>query len=267
MKNLKRSQKAVLIGLAISIILSFCLSYTNLFLSGNLVIILGCILFAVTVGAIIYYIVLSKKKTIPIIISVAAIMVDILVNSIRIPLARQIFYIRFHASWGGIFYALLIIFAALLVTFLKSNKNAQFQESASDYVIEKAKPINSETELRKENNIIENEELMKVVKTAICSQLKSPASAQFPAELISIIGDDERGYQVSGFVDSQNSYGAMIRNDFTATVIIENGFPVVKRFAVGAKANAEKAKQFGITFILLAIFVIAVAAISYFFIS
>lgn len=267
MKNLKRSQKAVLIGLAISIILSFCLSYTNLFLSGNLVIILGCILFAVTVGAIIYYIVLSKKKTIPIIISVAAIMVDILVNSIRIPLARQIFYIRFHASWGGIFYALLIIFAALLVTFLKSNKNAQSQESASDYVIEKAKPINSETELRKENNIIENEELMKVVKTAICSQLKSPASAQFPAELISIIGDDERGYQVSGFVDSQNSYGAMIRNDFTATVIIENGFPVVKRFAVGAKANAEKAKQFGITFILLAIFVIAVAAISYFFIS
>lgn len=267
MKNLKRSQKAVLIGLAISIILSFCLSYTNLFLSGNLVIILGCILFAVTVGAIIYYIVLSKKKTIPIIISVAAIMVDILVNSIRIPLARQIFYIRFHASWGGIFYALLIIFAALLVTFLKSNKNAQSQESASDYVIEKAKPINSETELRKENNIIENEELMKVVKTAICSQLKSPASAQFPAELISIIGDDERGYQVSGFVDSQNSYGAMIRNDFTATVIIENGFPVVKHFAVGAKANAEKAKQFGITFILLAIFVIAVAAISYFFIS
>lgn len=269
MKNLKRSQKAVLIGLAISIILSFCLSYTNLLLIGNLVIILGYILFAVTVGAIIYYIVLSKKKTIPIIISVAAIIVDILVNSIRIrgPLVWQIYYIRFHARWGGIFYALLIIFVALLVTFLKSNKNAQSQESASDYVTEKAKPINSETELHKENNIIENEELMKVVKTAICSQLKSPASAQFPAELISIIGDDERGYQVSGFVDSQNSYGAMIRNDFTATVIMENGFPVVKRFAVGAKANAEKAKQFGITFILLAIFVIAVAAISYFIIS
>ena len=56
-----------------------------------------------------------------------------------------------------------------------------------------------------------NEEIMKVVKPAICSQLKSPASAQFPVDLISIVGDEERGYQVSGFVDSQNSYGAMIR--------------------------------------------------------
>ena len=42
-----------------------------------------------------------------------------------------------------------------------------------------------------------NEEIMKVVKPAICNQLKSPASAQFPVDLISIVGDDERGYQVS----------------------------------------------------------------------
>ena len=73
-----------------------------------------------------------------------------------------------------------------------------------------------------------NQEIMAVVKPAICNQLKSPASAQFPVDLISIVGDDTRGYQVSGFVDSQNSYGAMIRNDFTATVAVENGFPVVK---------------------------------------
>ena len=61
-----------------------------------------------------------------------------------------------------------------------------------------------------------NQEIMAVVKPAICNQLKSPASAQFPVDLISIVGDETRGYQISGFVDSQNSYGAMIRNDFTA---------------------------------------------------
>ena len=82
-----------------------------------------------------------------------------------------------------------------------------------------------------------NQEIMAVVKPAICNQLKSPASAQFPVDLISIVGDDTRGYQVSGFVDSQNSYGAMIRNDFTATVAVENGFPVVKSATVAAKAN------------------------------
>ena len=72
-----------------------------------------------------------------------------------------------------------------------------------------------------------NEEIMNVVKPAICRQLKSPASAQFPVDLISIVGDDTRGYRVEGFVDSQNSYGAMIRNDFTADVKIENGDGVV----------------------------------------
>ena len=112
-----------------------------------------------------------------------------------------------------------------------------------------------------------NEEIMKVVKPAICSQLKSPASAQFPVDLISIVGDEERGYQVSGFVDSQNSYGAMIRNAFTAMVAVESGFPVVKSSSVAAKANAERAKQFGINYLAITLFTIIGGAILYFIIS
>ena len=46
-----------------------------------------------------------------------------------------------------------------------------------------------------------NEEVMAVVKPAVCAQLKSPASAHFPVEMISIVGDDSRGYHVDGFVD------------------------------------------------------------------
>ncbi len=95
-----------------------------------------------------------------------------------------------------------------------------------------------------------NEEIMKVVKPAICSQLKSPSSAQFPVDLISIVGDDTRGYQVSGFVDSQNSYGAMLRNDFTATVVVENGFPVVKSSSVAVKTTVNNAKSFAANWIL-----------------
>lgn len=68
-----------------------------------------------------------------------------------------------------------------------------------------------------------NSEIMNVVKPVICSKLKSPASAQFPVDLISITGDDTSGYQVNGFVDSQNSYGAMIRNDFNAQVNVLDG--------------------------------------------
>ena len=109
-----------------------------------------------------------------------------------------------------------------------------------------------------------NEEIMKVVKPVICNQLKSPASAQFPVDLISIVGDDERGYQVSGFVDSQNSYGAMIRNDFTAYVAVENGCPVVKNHTVAAKANVQRAKEFGVNYIAITIITIIGGAILYF---
>ncbi|MCI7473875.1 MAG: hypothetical protein MSB10_09390 [Clostridiales bacterium] len=112
-----------------------------------------------------------------------------------------------------------------------------------------------------------NEEIMKVVKPAICAQLKSPASAQFPVDMISIVGDETRGYHIAGFVDSQNSYGAMIRNDFTADVVIENGFPVVKASTVAVKANKARAKEFGLNYLAITIFTIAGGALLYFIIS
>jgi hypothetical protein len=111
---------------------------------------------------------------------------------------------------------------------------------------------------------MENEEIMKVVKPEICSKLKSPASAQFPVDLISIIGDDGRGYHIEGFVDSQNGYGAMMRNDFTADVRIENGFPTVISSSVATKANIQRAKEFGVNYIVITIFTIIGAAILYF---
>lgn len=120
---------------------------------------------------------------------------------------------------------------------------------------------------KERENAMTNQEIMAVVKPAICNQLKSPASAQFPVDLISIVGDETRGYQISGFVDSQNSYGAMIRNDFTATVAIENGFPVVKSSTVAAKATVQRAKEFGINYIAISIITAIGGAILYFIIS
>lgn len=109
-----------------------------------------------------------------------------------------------------------------------------------------------------------NEEIMAVVKPAICSQLKSPASAQFPVDLISIVGDDSRGYQVDGFVDSQNGYGAMIRNDFSASVSIVNGFPKVTSSSVATKANVQRAKEFGVNYLAITLWTIIGGAILYF---
>ena len=77
-------------------------------------------------------------------------------------------------------------------------------------------------------------------------------------------GNDATGYHVDGFVDSQNSYGAMIRNDFTADVEIDsNGTPRVIRSSVAAKASVERAKSFGKTWILLMIICGAIGLITY----
>ena len=59
----------------------------------------------------------------------------------------------------------------------------------------------------------------------------------------------------------------MIRNDFTATVAVENGFPVVKSATVAAKANVQRAKEFGINYIAISIFTAIGGAILYFIIS
>ena len=116
-------------------------------------------------------------------------------------------------------------------------------------------------------NKMTNEEIMKVVKPVICSQLKSPASAQFPVDLISIVGDDERGYQVSGFVDSPNSYGAMLRTDFEAAVVVLHGAPVIKSSSVGIKTNEQRTNEFVSNFITISILTGIGGAILYFIIS
>ena len=48
--------------------------------------------------------------------------------------------------------------------------------------------------------------------------LKSPGSADFPFADFSYIDHEDDSYTIQSYVDSQNSFGAMIRSDYTATL-------------------------------------------------
>ena len=48
--------------------------------------------------------------------------------------------------------------------------------------------------------------------------LKAPATAKFPAFDEMVVNGSDGHYNVSGFVDSQNSYGASIRSQYTYNV-------------------------------------------------
>ena len=74
-----------------------------------------------------------------------------------------------------------------------------------------------------------NEEVMAVVTPAVCAQLKSPASAQFHVEMISIVGDDSRGHHVDGFVDSQNGYGTMTKSVRNGGVAVHVSLTISER--------------------------------------
>ena len=112
-----------------------------------------------------------------------------------------------------------------------------------------------------------NEQILLAVKPSVCSQLKSPASAQFPMDVITITGNSDTGYHIDGFVDSQNGYGAMIRNDFTAEVKVVNGALKVISCSVGVKTTQENASAFLQNWLFYLILTGLGGLILYFFIS
>lgn len=152
MKNSKRSQIVLLIGLAISLLLSFLvprLQYTGTenyadftrryywILRHTWEICLG--LMVVTLCAILYYIIFSKKKLIAVLISIAALAADFSATILYVYLYRYygdwawtLEYVLFgrygwydHVISNGIFLALLILFAALLIACIKTDKAEQ----------------------------------------------------------------------------------------------------------------------------------------------
>ena len=65
-----------------------------------------------------------------------------------------------------------------------------------------------------------SDEAKEKCRQAVRDQLKSPATAQFSGEKVVSDGD---GFEVVGDVDSQNSFGAMLRSTFTCHTSPEGG--------------------------------------------
>ena len=96
---------------------------------------------------------------------------------------------------------------------------------------------------------------------AVRPQLKAPMSAVLcPKEQLTI-RQNGSAYEVEGIVHSQNSYGAMIATDFTATAVRSNGFWSVLKTTVGLKSAKNYAKNFAVNYIAISIFVGVMALI------
>ena len=169
MKNSKRSQIVLLIGLAISLLLSFYVprmqttgtgGYADFFRRHYTILSpiwdnrgeIGLGLMVVILCAIVYYIIFSKKKLIAVLISVAAIAADVSVTLLYVyfyayygqwdraldyVLSGRWYALYAHMISNGIFLALLILFAALLIACIKTDK-AEQQAQKEKRKLEKA---------------------------------------------------------------------------------------------------------------------------------
>ncbi|UYW02079.1 hypothetical protein K5I29_04040 [Flavobacterium agricola] len=91
------------------------------------------------------------------------------------------------------------------------------------YVIEVSTKDTSNTST---NSYSDSFQAYRYAEDAVKSKLKSPATAEFPGRNekyshVSYIGDGE--YKVNSWVDSQNSFGAMIRSNFSVTIVMKDG--------------------------------------------
>jgi len=62
-------------------------------------------------------------------------------------------------------------------------------------------------------------------------ELKSPSSTKFPSlseKSQHVKNSYNCSYKIDSWVDSQNSFGAMIRTKFSCTVVFENGYAKCK---------------------------------------
>jgi len=60
------------------------------------------------------------------------------------------------------------------------------------------------------------------VKEIVEGRLKAPSTAEFCSKSEANIREDGNTWTVSGYVDAENSFGAMIRNDFTVVITFTN---------------------------------------------
>lgn len=109
------------------------------------------------------------------------------------------------------------------------------------------------------------ESLSDAILKAIKPTLKAPLTAVLcDASEFVIIDMNNNTYSVEGYVNSQNSYGAMISTDFTVKVQYQSNMWVVKKTTVGVKNAKKYATNFAINYIAISIFVAIMTVIGFF---
>ena len=117
-------------------------------------------------------------------------------------------------------------------------------------------PVQQEAPVYTQPPVVEDmDSLLAAVLNAIRPQLKAPMTAVLCEREQMSITNNNSEYDIRGFVNSQNSYGAMIATDFAVKARYYNGSWVISKVTVGKLAAKNYAKTFLSNYIAISIFV------------
>jgi hypothetical protein len=92
----------------------------------------------------------------------------------------------------------------------------------TSYVKLSTNTVNSDGTMRA--NWFDKQKIIDIAKEEILKNLKSPSTAKFPSNkeiVVKVDKDDNSLYVVSMWVDSENSYGAMLRQNVLLQIILK----------------------------------------------
>lgn len=101
-------------------------------------------------------------------------------------------------------------------------------DSQNNYSSQTPKKINT-------NDIGDKIDLHIQAQQFVLQGLKAPATAKFPALPYEAIDLGNDRYKIMSFVDSQNSFGALIRSDWTVVMKTSNNSWVLERMIIGGE--------------------------------
>ncbi len=111
------------------------------------------------------------------------------------------------------------------------------------------------------------DDLSTAILSAIKSSLKSPMSAVLCSSNEFRITEGNGFYTIEGYVNSQNSYGAMIATDFSVTATYNNGKWNILSNKIGVKNAKNYAKNFTANYIAITIICAVMGLLLYFVIQ
>lgn len=108
---------------------------------------------------------------------------------------------------------LKITVATTVLGEVKLDRDAEFAKTFNYVMIERANPLDVGLEVVK-GEYPNNKQLASFCKKSVLGRLKAPATARFAKVNTPRYNVPGGVYYVSGAVDAENSYGALIRNSF-----------------------------------------------------